>query len=235
MFINALKFTSTANLRYGKFMTKMNERLILARKQRGYETVRAATEAFGWVYQRYYNHEQGLRGISLEAAQDYALAFGVDPVWLVFGDDRFAPKWDERQSVSRVPIAGTVAAGTWVEPNEPSGDQAFFNGTLPQGTVAYRVMGDSMDQLYQDGDMVFAAPGDLAALNNGQVIVAERVSLDGTHEYTLKEFQRLADGSIFLTPRSSNPRHTALELSNNDEGTLVRVLGRVIASQSKVK
>lgn len=213
----------------------MNERLTEARKRRGYDTVRAATEAFGWVYQRYYNHEQGLRGIPLDIAQTYARAFQIDPIWLVFGDKRFAPDWDKRPSLTTAPIVGEVAAGSWVEGDQQAIDQAFFNGPLPAGTLAYRVKGDSMDALFDDGDIVFAAPGDAANLSNGQVIVAERVSPDGLHEYTLKEFQRLKDGSVFLTPRSSNPRHTPLELSDCDDGAVVRVVGRVIASQSKQK
>ncbi len=221
--------------RYGKIMKAMNERLAEARKKRGYETVRAATDAFGWVYQSYYNHEQGIRGIPLDIAQTYARAFQVDPIWLVFGDKRFAPDWESRPAFTSVPIVGNVAAGSWVEGQEETGDRAYFNGPTPAQTVAYRVKGDSMDHLFQDGDLVFAAPGDIAALANGQVIIAERIGADGLYEYTLKEFQRLDDGSIFLTPRSSNPRHTPIELAECDNGTVVRVVGRVFAHQSQLK
>lgn len=62
----------------------MGARLARARKAAGYSTARQATNARGWVYSTYKNHENGDRDFSSEASR-YAASFGVNVEWLLTG------------------------------------------------------------------------------------------------------------------------------------------------------
>jgi len=61
------------------------KRLEQARKERGFETAKDAARRFGWTYETYIQHEQGIRGIS-RAAKKYADAFRVSEAWLLTGE-----------------------------------------------------------------------------------------------------------------------------------------------------
>lgn len=61
------------------------KRLEQARKARGFKTAKDAARRFGWTYETYIQHEQGIRGIS-RAAKKYADAFRVSEAWLLTGE-----------------------------------------------------------------------------------------------------------------------------------------------------
>ncbi|GGA50788.1 hypothetical protein GCM10011385_00030 [Nitratireductor aestuarii] len=61
------------------------KRLEQARKSRGFSTPKEAAERFGWVYETYIQHEQGIRGISRQSKK-YADAFKVSEAWLLTGE-----------------------------------------------------------------------------------------------------------------------------------------------------
>lgn len=61
------------------------KRLTEARKARGFKTVKDAVDYFGWVYESYVQHENGLRGIKKQAHK-YAKAYRVSPGWLLTGE-----------------------------------------------------------------------------------------------------------------------------------------------------
>ena len=63
----------------------IHERLRTARRDAGYASAAAAAKAFGWPIGTYSCHENGSRGIKLDAAKRYARAFGVNPLWLLYG------------------------------------------------------------------------------------------------------------------------------------------------------
>lgn len=60
-------------------------RLEKARKDRGFPTPKAASRYFGWKYETYIQHEQGVRGIG-RASGKYAKAFRVSEAWLLTGE-----------------------------------------------------------------------------------------------------------------------------------------------------
>lgn len=215
-------------------MPTISDRLKEARIKRGYETVKAAVAAFGWPYQGYYTHENGLKTVPLEKCMRYAEAFDVDPAWLILGDKRHAPDWlaPVAPTYSTLPLVGSVAAGLWRQGFELTDESVVFNGKAPGDSVAYRVQGDSMDMLVRDGGLAFARRVVAPDCASGQIVVVERVGHDGQYEYTLKECQRAPDGQLYLVPRSSNPAHMPITLSHSDGE--IRIVGIVFAFQAPV-
>lgn len=61
------------------------KRLEQARIERGFRTAKEAARYYGWIYETYIQHEQGIRGIS-RAAGKYAKAFRVSEGWLLTGE-----------------------------------------------------------------------------------------------------------------------------------------------------
>ncbi len=61
-------------------------RLTLARNLAGFATAKLAADTYKFNEQNYYAHESGRHGISDQLAAAYALAFGVSPRWLLYGD-----------------------------------------------------------------------------------------------------------------------------------------------------
>jgi transcriptional regulator with XRE-family HTH domain len=70
---------------------EMAERLRNARKKAGYDSVAAASEAFGIKIPTLTSHENGTREFDVQAAQRYARAFKVSPAWLLALDNEPAP------------------------------------------------------------------------------------------------------------------------------------------------
>ncbi|WP_342586165.1 hypothetical protein [Mesorhizobium hungaricum] len=66
------------------------KRLEKARVNRGFRTAKEAARFFGWTYETYIQHEQGIRGIS-RAAGRYAEAFRVGEGWLLTGEGTGGP------------------------------------------------------------------------------------------------------------------------------------------------
>ncbi len=220
-------------------MTTAAERLIKARTDAGYSNARQAAEANGWPYMSYYTHETGRRDISVDAARRYAEAYGVDAAWLLLGEARYAPKpsnatkdTNKQSARTEVHIVGTVAAGVWHEGEAIDGETAVYNGHLPAQTKAYKVQGDSMDEIIPDGSIVFAAPVDMASLAGGSLVIVKRISVDGTYEYTLKELHRTEAGSIVLTPRSRNKEHLPILVDKQSDGATIKLCGKVVAWQT---
>ena len=66
-------------------MSEMHERLRQARIEAGFKTLRAACRRFGWNESAYGTHETGHRGITRDAALEYAKAYRVPLDWLISG------------------------------------------------------------------------------------------------------------------------------------------------------
>jgi hypothetical protein len=66
-------------------LTAEAQRLRLAREKRGFKSAKDAAEFFGWSYNSYAQHENGLRGIK-KAAEKYATAYRVSRGWLLTGE-----------------------------------------------------------------------------------------------------------------------------------------------------
>jgi hypothetical protein len=133
------------------------KRLQIAREARGIATPKEAATRFGWVYETYIQHEQGIRGIS-RAAGRYAKAFRVSEGWLLTGEGK-GPDDADAPGERLIPIVGLAGAG-------PDGSVLFAEGDGNFGEVvapldisetaeALEVRGDSMHGLANDGWLIF--------------------------------------------------------------------------------
>ncbi len=149
------------------------KRLEQSRIDRGFETAKDAARYFGWKYETYIQHEQGIRGIG-RAADRYAKAFRVSEGWLLTGEGKGKP--------DTVPLKGKVGAGQQVEAVDNGDmDDAPAPPDATPDTVAVQVSGDSMFPTYEEGSLIYYSrhlpPSEL--INRRAVV-------------------QLADGRIFL-------------------------------------
>ena len=134
-------------------------------------------------------------------------------------------------------LRGEVAAGLWNEAAEwPRGDWETVTGTPNHSVPAdhrffLRVRGDSMDQVYPEGTLLECASlfGGAEAEPGKRVIVV-RKRKDEMYEATVKELVEI-DGALWLSPRSSNPKHSAMLLNQPDDDIEeIRISAVVISS-----
>jgi SOS-response transcriptional repressor LexA len=70
-------------------MQERHERLRQIRRLRGFEKQAEAADAFGWNRNTYKSHENGVRPLTIEAAEQYAAAFRVSLGWLLSGEGTY--------------------------------------------------------------------------------------------------------------------------------------------------
>jgi len=126
------------------------KRLEKARKERGFATAKDAARYFGWKYETYIQHEQGIRGIG-RASERYAKAFRVSEGWLLTCEGEIGQ--------TTVPLMGYVGAAAVIEPEfeqtPPEGlDQIQLAIPIPDDMIAFQVRGISMLPRYDEGDVI---------------------------------------------------------------------------------
>jgi len=220
---------------------EMTDRLRKARIAAGYDSASAAARAYGWNGPAYTHHENGTRGITVEAAKRYARAFRVNPGWLLALDKvEVAPAEASRERI--VEVTGSVAAGVWRETTEwPQSDRfEIVVGPSPfpkARRFGLRVDGHSMDQVFAPGTLldclsIFDLGIEPAS---GDLVIVERQRADGMRELTVKEYQRDEDGRTWLLPRSTKPEFQApIEVgvpdADHEDDGYVQVIAFVIGS-----
>jgi len=135
-------------------------------------------------------------------------------------------------------VVGELQAGAWKESLEwDFEDQyeipCYVGPNMPNYPLkGFVVRGPSMNKLYPEGAIVFAA----ATISNGltpksgnKVIVSRR-DQNGLYESTIKEFVVEPDGSKWLWPRSYDPEHQAPVEYNNGRAEEVTITGIIMAS-----
>jgi repressor LexA len=119
--------------------------------------------------------------------------------------------------IQMVPVIGLTNAGNWREAiASPGGTVPMPSGKAGPRCFAVEVKGDSMDQLFEEGEYVVCDP-EQTQLYNDKVYLIENAE----HETTVKVYR--ANPARF-EPRSSNETHQALYVGENP----VKVVGRVI-------
>ena len=149
--------------------------------------------------------------------------------------------------VEGLPIIGVVEAGQFRDITLADQDEEFptvnvvRDGRYPQARqYALRVSGDSMNELFDDGSFAICVsfPETGLALKSGMILHVER-RIAGTHliETTLKAVE-MRGRKCFLIPRSTNPRHKAIEINQeheDDEVAQTVVQGLVVGSYKPVE
>lgn len=195
-------------------MTPQAELLKSAREKAGFDTAGEFAAMVGIPATTYRSYENGQRPITPRAAQLIAPKLGFAWRDLVSG----SPDDDGPVMVT---VIGSIAAGPWSAADEWDHDRRY-DVPIPKGRdlpgvrhFALKVLGDSMDERYQQDELVIVASlGDLGRLPlpGEDVIVLRRVEQTNDFEATIKQYQPGERGGHRLLPRSSNPEHDEIEL-----------------------
>lgn len=179
------------------------KRLELARRTRGFQNAKDAAKYFGWKYETYIQHEQGIRGLTRQSGK-YARAFRVSEGWLLTGEGD-GPDEGRKQMI---PVVGYVGAGAEIFSIDDHAKGAGMDEVevpidgMSLSTVAVIVRGESMLPVYRPGDLIFydkTDNGDLVHLIGKDCVV--RLTDGRTF---LKELQR-TDGEYWLHSYNSTP------------------------------
>jgi phage repressor protein C with HTH and peptisase S24 domain len=137
-------------------MVEPFERLRIARQNAGFDNATDAARAFGWNENTYRSHENGERGLRLAIAERYAEAFETSAGWLLTGEGEAEPKPEPKNIVR---LVGRIGAGAVIdsdlEQEPPDGfAEIEIPYPVPDGAVAFEIVGDSMWPRYDPGDIV---------------------------------------------------------------------------------
>ena len=119
---------------------------------------------------------------------------------------------DERQKRQPIllHIAGTVSAGTGEYlPDDDTGDDVLFSGPVPNYDYAVRVNGDSMEPMFEDGQIIFVKRCDDCDIHSGQVVIAD---LNG--DAYVKKIDIQPDGVRLI---SLNPKYKPILVESFDD------------------
>ena len=151
-----------------------------------------------------------------------AKALRVSPSYIM-GIDEEQPQL-ETLPVKKIPVVSKISAGLPIYSEENLIDYIYFATNKlnsDKEEFGLKVSGDSMDKIFQDGDIVVVEKD--SVVENGQLGV---VMVNG-YNATVKRIRYNGD-QIILIPESNNQSHYPQVYGKNDE---VKVVGRVVASQ----
>ncbi|HCC5597571.1 TPA: helix-turn-helix domain-containing protein [Staphylococcus aureus] len=155
-----------------------------------------------------------------------AKALRVSPSYIMGIEDE-KPQL-ESIPVKKIPVVSKISAGMPIYTEENLIDYIYFatkNLNSNKEEFGLQVSGDSMDKLFQDGDVVVVEKD--STVENGQLGV---VLVNG-YNGTVKRI-RYNNDQIILIPESNNPSHYPQVYGKDDE---VKIVGRVVASQKLFK
>lgn len=151
-----------------------------------------------------------------------AKALRVSPSYIMGIEDE-QPQL-ETLPVKKIPVVSKVSAGLPIYSEENLIDYIYFATNKlnsDKEEFGLKVSGDSMDKIFQDGDIVVVEKD--SVVENGQLGV---VMING-YNATVKRIRYNGD-QIILIPESNNSSHYPQVYGKDDE---VKIIGRVVASQ----
>lgn len=199
------------------------------RKKRGLSQAQLA-ELVGVEQPTVQRWESGKRLPDLDSLHKLASVLGVTPGALLEGGTVVAvgpTLW----------IKGEVAAGVWRAAAEwPEVDWQTFTGRAdvaakPEHRFGLIVHGDSMDLLYPHGTIVECVStfGRIEVAPGKRVVIIRKNDRQ-EYEATVKELVEQGE-ELWAVPRSSNPAHRPINLSEPEPGILeTRIVAVVVAS-----
>lgn len=151
-----------------------------------------------------------------------AKALRVSPSYIM-GIEEEQPQI-ETLPVKKIPVVSKISAGLPIYSEENLIDYIYFATNKlnsDKEEFGLKVSGDSMDKIFQDGDIVVVEKD--SVVENGQLGV---VMING-YNATVKRIRYNGD-QIILIPESNNSNHYPQVYGKDDE---VKIIGRVVASQ----
>lgn len=145
--------------------------------------------------------------------------------------------------VEGLPVVGVVEAGQFRDITLVSQDDEYETVNVVRDRkfphamqYALRVSGDSMNEIFDDGDYVICVRfADTGLDIRARMVVHVERRIAGTQlvETTLKQVEERA-GRRYLVPRSTNPKHKPIEV-DGDEKTEIHVQGLVVGSYTPIE
>lgn len=151
-----------------------------------------------------------------------AKALKVSPSYIMGIEDE-QPQL-ETLPVKKIPVVSKISAGLPIYSEENLIDYIYFATNKLNSykeEFGLKVSGDSMDKIFQDGDIVVVEKDSI--VENGQLGVV----MINSYNATVKRIRYNGD-QIILIPESNNTNHYPQVYSQDDE---VKIIGRVVASQ----
>lgn len=151
-----------------------------------------------------------------------AKALRVSPSYIM-GIEEEQPQI-ETLPVKKIPVVSKISAGLPIYSEENLIDYIYFATNKlnsDKEEFGLKVSGDSMDKIFQDGDIVVVEKDSI--VENGQLGV---VMING-YNATVKRIRYNGD-QVILIPESNNTNHYPQVYAKDDE---VKIIGRVVASQ----
>ncbi|WP_381543553.1 LexA family transcriptional regulator [Staphylococcus aureus] len=147
--------------------------------------------------------------------------FGVEKSSLVESPNKIVQL--DTLPVKKIPVVSKISAGMPIYTEENLVDYIYFstkNLNPDKEEFGLQVSGDSMNKLFDEGDVVVVEKDSI--VENGQLGV---VMING-YNGTVKRI-RYNEDQIILIPESNNPNHYPQVYGKDDE---VKIVGRVVAS-----
>lgn len=138
---------------------------------------------------------------------------------------------------------GFVEAGVWqkaLQLPETEWTDVYYplNENLRNKNIfALGVRGNSMNKIFspERTTLICCCIDDYPyPIENGDYVIAQRVSVDGEYEATVKRFQKIDDGTIILEAMSTDPRYTNIICKSQDDCEY-QIKAVVIDYQTKLK
>lgn len=205
------------------------DQLASLRKRKGL-TQAGLAERLGVEQPTVQRWETGKREPSLTQLVELADVLGVEPGALI--DPSIAAPIGPRLYVK-----GEVAAGVWRAALEaPQDEWQSFTGRADvtadlKHRFGLRVISDSMNLVYPEGTIVeCVSVFGHTEPEPGKRVVVVRTNDSGEVEATVKELVEQA-GELWLVPRSTNPAHQPIKVSEPEPGIReIRIAAVVVAS-----
>lgn len=216
------------------------QRLQRLRLQAGFASAAEAARRYGWNVATYTSHENGHRGIRLDAALTYGKAYRVDVSEILgLGMAGGTP-------ANLVPIVGDAAVGVWHDASLSTlvGQSGAGALTIPvlqelgsemQGAV--RVIDESMNKILQRGEFAIYSPaddlGELAA-HTGKIAYVERRRGDLV-ERSLRIIAKRKDGMRLECFSTDGRFAESILYPSKRPGETVTIVGFVVGKYAEVQ
>lgn len=212
------------------------DRLRKARIARGFDSPTAAARHFGWSEVTYRAHENGTRGLRIEAAKRYARAFRV-PLGELLGTGAGGSVATES-----IPVVGSAAWGVWLDMAiaEAGLDEAVSLPIMQDEDApkrAIRISDNSVNLRIPEGYFAIYREVDadrIPELPIGKLVVVKRRKA-GLLERTVRLVARHSGDTVYLSPHSSDPRYTGeLPVSHTKMTDAATIVGEVVGIYGEI-
>lgn len=208
-------------------------RLKLLREEKNMTQAEIA-QLIGVTSQAYGLYENGKRDISTENLKKLSNFFGVTTDYIVGNSNERTSnvEYDLSQRVFLIPVVGKIPAGEPILADEniecyyPISPD-WYGVTSPDNLFFLKVVGDSMNNIIENGSIILVRKQDFA--ENGDIVVA---LVNGDNEATLKEFEQINNNLIVLKPNSSNKEFSNRYINLLD--TEFKIVGKVIGNYKTI-